>query len=164
MSFCQYNRKLSSILSFFGSSQRVARGGVKRPCKRERAFFLRKTCSQNGQSKKRQIEQLTVRTPLVLPVLPASLVLPVPLVLLALPASLVLLVLLVLHTTHPTYTHYLRSPVHRVSRAQLPAMCLVCPLPTARHGKHEIRGKTAWGSKMSASIGRFTASNNRNYV
>ena len=32
---------------------RVARGGVERPCKRERAFFLRKTCSQNGQSKKK---------------------------------------------------------------------------------------------------------------
>lgn len=53
MSLCQCDNELSSILTFFGSSQRVERGGVKRPCKRERAFFLRKTCSQNGQSKKK---------------------------------------------------------------------------------------------------------------
>ena len=38
----------------------------------------------------------------------------------------------VLHTTHTKYAHpcgllhYLRSPVHRVSRAQLPAVCTVC--------------------------------------
>nr|DAU43282.1 MAG TPA: hypothetical protein [Caudoviricetes sp.] len=52
VTFCQCSSKLSSILTFFGSSQRVARGGVKRPCKHERAFFLRKTRSQNGQSEK----------------------------------------------------------------------------------------------------------------
>lgn len=44
---------------------RVARGGVERPCKRERVFFLRKTCSQNRQPK-RQIEQRAIRAPLVL--------------------------------------------------------------------------------------------------
>ena len=53
MSLCQCDNELSSILTFFGSSQRVANSGEKRPCKRDRAFFLRKTCSQNGQSKKK---------------------------------------------------------------------------------------------------------------
>ncbi len=44
---------------------RVARGGVKRPCKRERAFFLRKSSSRNEQQK-RQIEQRAMRVSLVL--------------------------------------------------------------------------------------------------
>lgn len=112
---------------------RVARGGVERPCKRERAFFLRKTCSQNGQSKKRQIEQWTIRTPLVLPV---------PLVLLVLPASLVL------HTTRPTYAHYLRSPVHRLSRAQLHAVCTVCHrMPFAHSQARKTRNTQKNGMK-----------------
>lgn len=111
MTFCQCSSKLCSILTFFGSSQRVARGGAKRPCKHERTFFLRKTCSQNEQSEKTNRTASHTLVPLVLPV---------PLVLLVLPASLVL------HTTRPTYAHYLRSPVHRVSRAQLPAVCTVC--------------------------------------
>ena len=134
MSLCQCDNELSSILTFFGSSQRVARGGAKRPCKRERAFFLRKTCSQNGQSKKRQIEQWTIRTPLVLPV---------PLVLLVLPASLVLLVLLVLHTTRPTYSHCLRSSLYRVHHAPSGLLCVLYALSYSQAGKHEIRGKTA---------------------
>ena len=49
----------------------------------------------------------------------------VPLVLLVLPASLVL------HTTRPAYAHYLRSPVHRVHHAPSGLLCVlyvpVCP-------------------------------------
>ena len=127
MSFCQYNRKLSSILSFFGSSQWVARSGEKRPCKRERAFFLHKSSSQIGQwTDKRNNERDSHTRPAALP---ASHVL------LVLPASLVL------HTTHTKYAHTcgllhcLCSPVHRVSRAQLPAVCTVCHRMSFAHSQ-----------------------------
>ena len=141
MSFCQYNRKLSSILSFFGSSQRVARGGVKRPCKRERAFFLRKTCSQIGQwMDKRNNEQDShtrlARPAVLLPCLLRTSFLPYA------PSSSC--------TRHARHTR-IACALPCIACITRPAACclrcalyaIVCPLPTARHGKHEIRGKTA---------------------
>ena len=143
MSFCQYNRKLSSILSFFGSSQWVARGGAKRPCKRERAFFLHKSSSQIGQWTDKRNNERDELGAYGCPARPAR------------PACFA-------RPAHDTpYAHCPRSPVHRVHHAPSGLLCVLYALSNSQAGK---RGKTAWGSKMSAFWGCKSALNNGNYV
>ena len=67
MSFCQCSSKLCSISTFFGSSQRVARSGEKRPCKREIAlFFFTQDVFAKRTILKRKIEQRAIRATLIL--------------------------------------------------------------------------------------------------
>lgn len=92
----------------------VARDGVKRPCKRERAFFLRKTCSQNGQSEK------TNRT--ASHTFPRSSCFPC------------------LHTTRPTHTRHTRNtriPAVSCITCALPCIaCIACITRPAACGVH----------------------------
>lgn len=142
MTFCQCSSKLCSILTFFGSSQRVARGGAKRPCKRERAFFLRKTCSQIEQLTDKRDNELHSHT------FPRSSCFPC------------------LHTTRPTHTRHTRNtriPAVSCITCALPCIaCIACitrpaaccvscmPFPTARQENAEKRHEVAKCQRFGA--------------
>lgn len=108
---------------------RVAHGGVKRPCKRERAFFLRKSSSQIGQYADKQNNELHSHTRpsfLLAPLVPR-----VPLVLLpCCPAQP--------YTPRSSHACIASARYARPSACGVP-VCPRMPFPTARHGKHEKR-------------------------